>query len=135
MSRSGYSDDCDNWALIRYRGAVESAIRGARGQAFLKEMLTALDSMPVKELVEGELEADGSYCALGVVGKSRGINLAEIDAENSSEVAQALGISRALAKEIVYMNDESMGYSAANLTRWQIVRNWAVDNIKTGVAA
>lgn len=32
MSRCGYSDDYDQWALIRWRGAVESAIRGKRGQ-------------------------------------------------------------------------------------------------------
>jgi hypothetical protein len=37
MSRSGYSDDLENWSLIRWRGAVASAIRGRRGQAFLRE--------------------------------------------------------------------------------------------------
>lgn len=26
MSRSGYVDDCDVWALIRWRGAVKQAI-------------------------------------------------------------------------------------------------------------
>jgi len=41
MSRSGYSDDCDVWALIRWRGAVKSAIRGARGQAMLRELIQA----------------------------------------------------------------------------------------------
>jgi len=47
MSRSGYSDDCDDqWSLICWRGAVKSAIRGKRGQAFLKEMLAALDALP-----------------------------------------------------------------------------------------
>lgn len=35
MSRSGYTDDCDGWQLIMYRGAVASAIRGARGQRLL----------------------------------------------------------------------------------------------------
>lgn len=60
MSRSGYSEDCDNdWSLIRWRGAVKSAIRGKRGQALLKEMLEALDAMPVKRLIRGELVATG----------------------------------------------------------------------------
>ncbi|KGC50992.1 hypothetical protein DO66_5867 [Burkholderia pseudomallei] len=36
MSRSGYSDDCGGWSLIRWRGAVNSAIKGARGQKFLR---------------------------------------------------------------------------------------------------
>ena len=34
MSRSGYTDECDGWELVRWRGAVNSAIRGKRGQAF-----------------------------------------------------------------------------------------------------
>lgn len=33
MSRSGYSEDLDMWDLIRWRGAVKSALRGKRGQA------------------------------------------------------------------------------------------------------
>lgn len=60
MSRSGYVDDmCDEWAMIRYRGAVKSAIRGKRGQAFLREMLAALDAMPEKRLTAGALIFDG----------------------------------------------------------------------------
>jgi hypothetical protein len=60
VSRSGYVDDmCDEWALIRYRGAVASAIRGKRGQAFLREMLAALDAMPEKRLTAGALVFDG----------------------------------------------------------------------------
>ena len=46
MSRSGYGDDIGQWDLIRWRGAVQSAMCGKRGQAFLKEMLAALDALP-----------------------------------------------------------------------------------------
>lgn len=43
MSRSGYSDDCDDPLQEgRWRAAVNSAIRGKRGQAFLREALAAL---------------------------------------------------------------------------------------------
>lgn len=42
MSRSGYSDDCENIGL--WRGAVERAIRGVWGQALLLEMAAALDA-------------------------------------------------------------------------------------------
>lgn len=54
MSRSGYADWCDdNWAMIRWRGAVASAVRGKRGQAFLRELATTLDAMPEKRLIGG----------------------------------------------------------------------------------
>ena len=45
MSRSGYSDDCDTWPLICWRGAVASALRGRRGQQFLIELRDALDAI------------------------------------------------------------------------------------------
>ena len=64
MSRSGYSDDCSGRELNLWRGAVESAIRGKRGQAFLREMLVALDAMPEKRLIAGELVTPtGEVCA------------------------------------------------------------------------
>lgn len=53
MSRSGYVDDGEQWDMIRWRGAVNSAIRGKRGQAFLRELRDALDAMPEKRLVSG----------------------------------------------------------------------------------
>ena len=56
MSRSGYSDDCENLGL--WRGAVEKSIKGKRGQAFLKEMLVALDSLPEKKLIENDYHLD-----------------------------------------------------------------------------
>ena len=55
MSRSGYCDDLDPLDLGRWRAQVASAIRGKRGQKLLKELLTALDSMPKKELIANEL--------------------------------------------------------------------------------
>lgn len=48
MSRSGYSNDGENIAM--WRGQVASAIRGKRGQAFLRELVEALDAMPEKRL-------------------------------------------------------------------------------------
>jgi hypothetical protein len=46
MSRSGYDESCDdNWGLICWRGAVASALRGRRGQAFLRELVDALDAV------------------------------------------------------------------------------------------
>lgn len=75
MTRSNYIDELDQWSLICWRGAVTSAIKGKRGQALLKEMLLVLDSMEHKSLIKGKLEDNGKYCALGIVGKQKGIAL------------------------------------------------------------
>lgn len=108
MSRSGYSDDCDGWALIRWRGAVTSAIKGKRGQAFLRETIAALDALPEKRLVANELEADGQFCTLGAVGRARGCGLAAVDPYDRESVAGLFGISAALAAEIMFENDEQI---------------------------
>lgn len=66
MSRSGYCDDydCDPLPLGRWRGQVASAIRGKRGQAFLRELVAALDAMPEKRLIANDLEQAGNVCAI-----------------------------------------------------------------------
>lgn len=80
MSRSGYSDDCDGAELALWRGAVESAIRGRRGQAFLREMLEALDALPARRLISGEfVDGRGEHCALGAVALKRGLAAQGID--------------------------------------------------------
>ena len=108
MSRSGYSDDCeDQWGLIRWRGAVASAIRGKRGQQALREILAALDALPEKRLAaESLVTADGEFCTLGALGRARGVDMAPIDPEDREAVAKAFGVAEALAAEIMYLNDE-----------------------------
>lgn len=109
MSRSGYSDDCDGWDLIRWRGAVNSAIKGKRGQAFLRELAAALDAMPDKRLIADELQtAEGDYCTIGVLGAARGIDMSKLDPDDRETVAAAFNIAPALAAEIVYENDEGI---------------------------
>lgn len=125
MSRSGYDDDCDGVALICWRGAVASAIRGRRGQAFLQEMLEAMAALPERKLIDGELEQNGAVCAIGAVGKARGVDMSGIDVEDRDRVAEIFGIAPALAAEIVYMNDE--GYWRGNETpeqRFERMRKW-----------
>lgn len=128
MSRSGYCDDGDNWSLIRWRGAVNSAIRGARGQAFLREVLSALDSMPVKELAaESLFNAAGQFCTLGSVGAARGLDMSGIDPDDYEQVAQAFGISEALAREVVFLNDEAGVYDDCEMRQVEVVgpiRRW-----------
>lgn len=133
MSRSGYSDEWNDWASICWRGAVESAIRGRRGQAFLKEMLAALDALPEKRLIAHDLECNGEVCAIGAVGKARGIDMKPLDPEDYGRVADTFGVARAMAQEIVYMNDERVAQYKAETPeqRFDRMRAWVVAQIKS----
>lgn len=152
MSRSGYTEDCDDqWASIRWRGAVASAIRGKRGQAFLAEMLAALDAMPEKRLITMHLEQGGEVCAIGSVGKARGVDMSGIDPEDYERVAHLFGIAAPMAQEIVWLNDEAIwwetdengkpireGDSFKRITpegRWRQMRAWIVSQLKAEASA
>lgn len=130
MSRSGYSDDCENWNLICWRGAVTSAMKGKRGQAFLLELRDAMDAMPEKRLVADVLEADGQFCTIGVLGAKRGINMQALDPDDREGVAEAFGIAPALAAEIVFMNDEGSWNAETPEQRWVRMREWVESNIQ-----
>jgi hypothetical protein len=107
MSRSGYSDDCDNLGL--WRGAVERSIRGKRGQTALRELAAAMDSMPNKTLAaESLVTHDGQFCTLGVLGQARGIDMKDIDPEDWDAVAVKFNLAPAMVREIVYENDETL---------------------------
>lgn len=129
MSRSGYSDELDNWDLIRWRGAVASAIRGRRGQAFLRELADAMDAMPQKRLIAEELEADGEYCALGVVAAKRGLDIEHFDPYDYDKIAEAMSIPKALVCEIEYENDE-WGRHHTPEERWERMRQWVESQLK-----
>jgi hypothetical protein len=131
MSRAGYSDGGDNnWQLIRWRGAVNAAIKGARGQAFLKELAAAMDAMPVKSLTTSALEADGEYCALGVIGAARGKDLSKMDTEDWGQLSREFGIAEAMVREIMNENDECIWrfYDQRDKNqgpaRWKRMRGW-----------
>lgn len=132
MSRSGYSEDCDGWDLIRWRGAVASAIRGNRGQAFLREMLDALKALPNKRLIARELESnEGEVCALGAVARTRGLDIKGIDPEDGETVAEKFGIARALAQEIVFENDEDYSWNQCTPEeRYSRMVSWIEQNLK-----
>lgn len=131
MSRSGYVDDgdIDQWALIRWRGAVKSAIRGKNGQAFLREMRDALDKMVFHQLIAEELEKDGAVCALGALGSARGIDMSEIDPYDYETVSARFRIPETLAREIVYMNDDEFWRDTPR-KRWERMRAWIDGQIK-----
>lgn len=128
MSRSGYSDDCWGWDFIMWRGAVASAIRGNRGQAFLKEMRAALDAMQAKRLISHELSKGGEVCAIGAVGAARGLDMSGLDPEEIEGVAAKFGIAPAMAREIVCENDEVM-WKETPEARYIRMRRWVEANI------
>ena len=132
MSRSGYSDDYDheNWDMIRWRGQVASAIRGKRGQAFLRELVAALDAMPEKRLIANELESFGNVCAIGSVGMQRGVDMTKLDPDDYDRIAATFGIAPQLVQEIEWMNDEAY-FGQTPEGRWKFMRDWAVRKLKT----
>ena len=130
MSRSGYSDDCSGWDQICWRGAVKSALKGRRGQAFLVELRDALDAMPGKRLIANSLEVEGEFCTLGVIGVKRGIDMAALDPDDREAVGGAFGISPAMASEIVFMNDEACWQKESPEQRWLRMRDWVESNIR-----
>ena len=130
MSRSDYTDDLGSeWTMICWRGAVKSAIRGRRGQAFLRELIDALDALPEKRLISDDLIRDGEVCALGAVGVARGMEaeMAALDPEDYDSVAAAFGLPNALAREIEWLNDEF--HYASDEERFTKIRTWAIREI------
>lgn len=130
MSRSGYVDDCEHLEL--YRANVRRTIQSKRGQAFLKELGTTMDAMPEKVLIAGKLIDDhGDVCAIGVVCKARGVDVSDVDYEDPESVGKSVGISRIMAAEIEYMNDEYGPWDGIDSPqkRWQRMRKWVTDNL------
>lgn len=130
MSRSGYSEDCYGWELIRWRGAVAAATKGKRGQKLLKDLAKALDEMPEKKLIAHELKNEnGEVCALGALGVKRGLkSLETIDPTCTLRVANEFGVAEALIKEIVFENDECAWTNPEK--RWQYMRKWVQEQIR-----
>lgn len=130
MSRSGYNDyeddgDGSQWRQIMWRGTVASAVRGKRGQAFLREMVDALDAMPEKRLVHHVLEGECGVCAIGSVGVRRGLDMTALDPDDPGPIADAFGIAPPLVREIEWKNDQCGGRDETPEARWKRMRSWA----------
>jgi hypothetical protein len=136
MSRSGYSDDCENLAL--YREAVDRALHGKRGQAFLRRLIASLDAMPDKRLGAGSFQRGECPCTLGALAAHEGIDIADLEPDgdpdgafddnyvDGSYVGARFDIARSMAAEVMYENDEAhYGPPEAPQDRWQRMRGWA----------
>ena len=141
MSRSGYTDDhdCDDYpelALGRWHQAVNLAIKGARGQAMLRELAEALDAMPVKRLFAGSFASPtGEFCTLGVLGAKRGAtmdDLGDSDHCDADRVGKRFGIAMSMAAEIMYVNDEEGHDAETPEQRWTRVRAWVAEQLADG---
>lgn len=131
MSRSGYSDDFDGDHLNLYRANVDRAINGKRGQAFLRELIAALDALPEKKLIAESFAETNGVCALGSVARMRGVTekLPDPEMYDDQEIgehaARILGIAECMAREIMYENDEVTIYWESEEQRWERIRGWA----------
>lgn len=134
MSRSGYSDDYEeeyNNACFLYMQAVQNAIKGKRGQRFLRDLIAALDALPEKKLIHGDLELDGMFCALGSIGKARGLDMRGMDTTDHRALGKTFGIARSMAQEIMFQNDDDFNYvgTETEAQRWARMRQWATDQL------
>jgi hypothetical protein len=136
MSRSGYIGAWDDEYPNGYRGAVERAFRGKRGQAFLADLAAALDAMPDKRLATSTwVEPTGEACALGVAAIARGLEdeFQALDPDDPSEAdyaARLLNIAPAMARELVWLNDESASVNETPEARWTRMRD-LVERLRT----
>ena len=144
MSRSGYHEDSTEWSYICWRGAVTSAIRGERGQAFLIGLGQLMDEMPEKKLIKDSFVNDCGMCTLGVAANALNIQTDDLIikydyfSDDESEVdnkklAERLNIAEAMAREIQYMNDEHGSWLGEETPekRWRRMREWVRENIIT----
>jgi hypothetical protein len=132
MSRAGYDDsgDMDQWSLIMWRGAVTSALRGKRGQDFLREMLAAMDALPEKKLIKGDLvDKDGCACALGTVALARGADVSNVDPYDHEGIGPLFGIADAMAREVMWENDDGTWKKETPEERFVRMRGWVVSQI------
>jgi hypothetical protein len=90
-------------------------------------MLASLDALPEHRLIAHDLERDGEVCALGAVGRARGMPMADIDPEDHETVAAKFGVAHALACEVMWINDE---LSNSPERRWATVRDWIIERLE-----
>lgn len=136
MSRHDYNDELEQQDLAMWRGRVMSAIRGKRGQRLLIDLRDALDAMPEKRLVRGEVQGTEGVCALGSVGVRRGVDLSDVFTKGDDEdpdfdnavLSERLDIAECLVREIEWENDEGV-YQETPEQRWTRMRRWAEKNI------
>lgn len=106
----------------------------------MRDLLDALDAMPVKRLIAHELReratevlpkvfVGGEVCTLGAIGVQRSVALESIDPEDHGTLGQIFNISGPLVQEIESENDEG-SWNETPEKRWLRMRRWVASNIK-----
>ena len=141
MSRYCDSDDYEYepWMEGQAAGAMQSAIRGRRGQQLLRDLIAGLDALPVPELAAGALEdpETGCVCALGAVRLQRGAEAVPLHFDPTDpdidwrDLAEPFDISETLANAVVSQNEygSSRNDEQSRRHRWRSVRAWAVGHL------
>jgi hypothetical protein len=138
MSRSGYSDDCENVWL--WRGAVVRSLKGKRGQRALRDIAEALDAMPEKKLGSNSFGVKGAECCtLGALAVSRGVDMTDLEPESDPDgwtaevdrdvAGHRLDIAPAMVAEVMFMNDEGSCGLESPEERWIRMRVWVAARI------
>jgi hypothetical protein len=140
MSRLYYEDDFDYRLEGLQQGWLKSAVRGQRGQQFLRDLVAALDALPTPELSCGALEdaETGCCCAFGAVRRFRGpenVNLwfhPEEEDITPDDLANPFGVPQTLAWAVVQVNEEmnESNTEQGRRRRWAEVRAWAVSHLQ-----
>lgn len=140
MGRSGYTEDGDdeyNQAGL-WQANVRRATTGRRGQKFFRALLEALDALPKKELVEGELEDEnGAVCALGAFRVAKGLSLDRAIAESDWDaLGKAFAAAPLLMREVMFQNDDDFGEHPGETPgkRFERMRAWVAKQILPEVA-
>lgn len=138
MNRSNYDDDLDEATINLYRGNVDRALAGKRGQRFLRDLANAMDAMEPKELIDQEMQDDmGRMCATGIALQYRGFN-PRTHSSDPDRISDTLGIAHCLAVETLYINDEAYhhrvrlsdyGKPETPAQRWTRVRAWVDEHL------
>lgn len=132
MSRSGYTDEGDDIGL--WRANIARATYGKRGQVFFRSLLAALDAMPEKRLVSGDLETeDGEVCALGALRRAKALPLDDAIADSDwDELGKAFAVAPMLCQEVMFENDQDFSYNADATpeARWERMRGWVAEQIR-----
>jgi hypothetical protein len=137
MSRVWYADDEDfpgQWAL--WEANLARSLNGAKGQAALRDLETALLELPNKRLVVDVAAENGDVCSLGAVialrrtrqGEPREVVVAQLEALADDDVeiratgVQA-GVPDLVAWKIMEINDLELATCSPEM-RYDLVLNW-----------
>lgn len=141
MTRLYYDDEPSPQEEGLIAGALRSAIRGKRGQRFLRDLIAALDALPSKELSAGALEDEqtGCCCAFGAVRRWRGAAAVPLwfdpmeEDLSPSHLAEPFNVSETLAWAVVAANESCFSGNAEpeRRRRWEEVKRWALRHLES----